>query len=111
LNACFLYVLSERSVDSTLCGYCVRPSGEKLGYTGGVETSFSKTERGTKTSSSSADNNGIVFVVDNGVFAGDEARRFLCPQVLGSENTLRWPGGRESSCGWAEAPRELRGEC
>jgi hypothetical protein len=65
--------VSERSVDSTLCGYCMRPSGEKLGYTGGVETSFGETERGAKTSSSSADNNRIVFVVDDGVFARDES--------------------------------------
>jgi hypothetical protein len=87
-----LYILSKRSINSTLCGYCVRPCGEKLRYTGGVETSFSETERGAKTSSSSTNNNGIVFVVDDGVFAGNETQRFLCPQVLSSENALRWPG-------------------
>jgi hypothetical protein len=67
------HILSERSVYTTLRGDCVRPSGEKLGYTGCVETSFSETKRGAETSSSSTDNNGIVFVVDDGVFARDEA--------------------------------------
>jgi len=65
--------VSESCVDTTLCCDCVRSSGEKLGYTGCVETSFSETECRAETSSSSADNNGIVFVVDDGVFARDEA--------------------------------------
>jgi hypothetical protein len=73
LNACLFHLLSECGVNATLCGDCVRSSREKLGYTGSVETSFSETECSAETGSSSADNNGIVFVVDDGVFARDEA--------------------------------------
>jgi hypothetical protein len=85
----------------------MRSRGEKLRYAGRVETRFSQTEGCPQTGSSSADDNGIVFVINDRIFAGDESRRLLCPQVLGSEYTLRRPGRRESACGWAETPREL----
>jgi len=67
------YVLSERSVDTTLRSYSVGTGREELGDTSSVEASLSETEGRSQTSSSSADNNGIVLVVDNGVLAGDEA--------------------------------------
>jgi hypothetical protein len=51
----------------------VRSGGEKLRYAGRVETRFSQTEGRSQTGSSSADDNGIVFVVDDRVFAGNEA--------------------------------------
>lgn len=46
---------------------------EELCNTGSVETSFSKTESSTKTSTTSTDDNSIVFVVNDGVFAGNWA--------------------------------------
>lgn len=68
-----VYLLSERGVDATLRGYSVRSSGEKLRDTSCVEASLSETEGRSQTGSSSADNDGIVLVVDDGVLAGDES--------------------------------------
>jgi hypothetical protein len=85
------YVLSERGIDTTLRSYSVGSGGEELGDTGGVEASFSETEGCSQTSSSSANNDGIVLVVDNGVLARDKARCLLRPQVLSSEDTSGGP--------------------
>ena len=51
----------------------MRTSREKLGDTSSVEASLSETEGRTQTSSSSANDDGIVLVVDNGVLARDES--------------------------------------
>ncbi len=67
-----MHILSESSIDTTLCGYGMRTGREELGNTGCVEASLGKTEGRTQTSSSSTNNNGIVFVVNNGVLARDE---------------------------------------
>jgi hypothetical protein len=68
-----LNLLSERSIDTSLCCYSVRSSGKELRYTGGVESSFSETESCSQPSSSGSNNDGIIFVIDDRVFAGDEA--------------------------------------
>ena len=64
----------------------MRSGGEELRDTGGVEASFSKAEGRSQTGATSSNDNGIVFVVDNGVLAGDEAGGLLGPKVLGSED-------------------------
>jgi hypothetical protein len=91
------HVLSECSVDTTLCSYGVRSGGEELGDTGRVEASFSKAEGRSQTGATSSDDNGIVFVIDDGVLAGDEAGCLLGPEVLGSEDAGGGAGRRESS--------------
>lgn len=55
--------VSQGSIDTSLSSYSVASSGEKFGNTCGVETSLGKTEGRSKTSSSSTDDNGIIFVV------------------------------------------------
>lgn len=85
----------------------MRSSGEELGYAGGVEASFSKTESCTQTRASGSDDDGIVLVVDDGVLARDEARSLLGLEVLGRENAGGRSRGRESSRGGAEALGEL----
>jgi len=65
------HILSQCSVDTTLCGHRVRSCGEELGYTGSVEAGLCQTERGSKTSSTGTDNNGIVFMVYDGVLVAD----------------------------------------
>lgn len=57
------HLLSKGSIDTTLSSDSVRSSGEKLRDTGSVESSFSKTEGGTQTGTTSTDDDGIVFVV------------------------------------------------
>jgi hypothetical protein len=84
-------VLSKRGIDTSLCSYGMRSGGKKLGNTGRVEASFSKTESCSQTRASSSNNDSVILVVDDGVFLGNEAGRFLCPQVLGCENACRWP--------------------
>jgi len=56
-----------------LSGNSVGTSREQLGNTGSVQASFSKTKGSTKTSTTSTNNDGIVFMIDDGVFAGDGA--------------------------------------
>lgn len=102
-----LYVLSERGIDTTLRGDGVRTGREELGDTGGVEASLGETEGRAQTSTSSANNDGIVLVVDDGVLARDKARGLLRLQVLGSKDAGGGPCRRESSRRCADALREL----
>jgi hypothetical protein len=102
-----VYVLSERGIDTTLRGDSVRTGREELGDTGGVEASLGETKGRAQTSSSSANNDGIVLVVDNGVLARDKARGLLGLQVLGSKDAGGGPCRRESSRRCADALREL----
>lgn len=55
--------VAKGSVDTTLSGDSVTSGREKLGNTGSVEASLSKTESGTKTGTTGTDNEGIVLVV------------------------------------------------
>lgn len=102
-----LYVLSERGIDTTLRGDGVRTGREELGDTGGVEASLGETKGGAQTGSSSADDDGIVLVVDDGVLARDKARGLLGLQVLGSKDAGGGPCRRESARRCADALREL----
>jgi len=63
----FVHSLSKRSVDTTLGGDSVRSGWEKLGDTSSVETSLCKTEGSSQTSTSSSNNDSIIFVVDDWV--------------------------------------------
>lgn len=101
------YVLSERGIDTTLRGYSVRTGREELGDTSSVETSLSQTEGRSQTCSSSANNDGIVLVIDNGVLAGDETRGLLGPQVFSAVDAGSGPCRRESPRWCAYALREL----
>ena len=56
-------VLSQRSIDASLCGYRVTSCREQLRYTRGFEPRLRKPESCTETSSTSTDDEGIVFVV------------------------------------------------
>jgi hypothetical protein len=58
----FVHV-TESSIDTSLGGDSVTSSWEKLGDTGGIQASLGKTEGGTKTSTSSTNNNGIILMV------------------------------------------------
>jgi hypothetical protein len=55
---------TKSSVDATLGGNSVGASGEQLGYAGGLETSLGTAHGGTKTGTTSANNAGIVLVVN-----------------------------------------------
>lgn len=83
----------------------MRTGREELGDTGSVEASFGETEGRAQTSTSSANNDGIVLVVDDGVLARDKARGLLGLQVLGSKDAGGGPCRRESSRWCADALR------
>lgn len=55
--------VSESGVDTTLGGDSVASSREKLGDTGGVETSFGQTESCSQTRATSPNNDSIVLVI------------------------------------------------
>jgi len=56
-------VLPERSIDTTLCRHRMTSGREELRYACGIEPSLGQTESGSKTCSTSADNDSIVLVV------------------------------------------------
>lgn len=57
--------VTQSSVDTTLSSDGVTSCGEELGDTGCVEASLGKTEGGTKTGTTSTDDEGIVLVILN----------------------------------------------
>lgn len=57
--------VSERSVDTSLCGDGVRAGWEEFGDDGGLQSSLGKSHSGTKSSSAGSDDDGIVGVVDD----------------------------------------------
>jgi hypothetical protein len=63
--------ISTRTTRTHLSSNSVRSSGEKLCNTGSVKTSFGKTESSTKTSTTSANDYSIVFVINDGIFASN----------------------------------------
>mmetsp|Transcript_45581 Transcript_45581/g.121197 ORF Transcript_45581/g.121197 Transcript_45581/m.121197 type:complete len:372 (+) Transcript_45581:1171-2286(+) len=66
--------IAQSSIDTTLCSYSVRTSGEKLGDASNLEPSLSKTHSRTKTGTTSANNDGIVGVVHDVVLAHGSGR-------------------------------------
>jgi hypothetical protein len=68
----------------------MRSGWEEFRYTSRVEASFSKTKGRSETRATRAYNNGIIFVVYDGVLLRDEARRLFRLQVVGREDA----GGR-----------------
>ena len=90
------HVLSQGRVDATLCSHGVRSGREELRYTSGVEASFGETEGCSQTSSTGADDNGIVFMIDDGIFLRNEPRSFFRFEVLGSEDASGRSRRRES---------------
>lgn len=59
--------VTESSVDTTLSGDSVGSSGEKLGDTGGLESTLGKTESSSQTGTTSTDNYSVKLVVDDWV--------------------------------------------
>ncbi|RUS13984.1 hypothetical protein BC937DRAFT_94515 [Endogone sp. FLAS-F59071] len=51
----------------------VRPGREQLGDTGSVESGLGKTKGGAQTGAAGTDDDGVVGVIDDGVFVGDRA--------------------------------------
>ena len=100
--------LSESGVDTTLGGDSVRSGGEQLRDTGGVEASLSQTEGGSQTSATGTDDEGIVFVVNDGVLVAEERRSLLCAKGLVCDDTGSGCAAREgASLLSSKALREL----
>lgn len=62
--------VAQRGVDPTLCGYRVRAGWEEFRYAGCFEAGFCETDRCPESCTACADDDGIVVVVDDGVFEG-----------------------------------------
>jgi hypothetical protein len=90
--------LSESGVNTTLSGDGVRSGREQLGDTGSVEASLSKTEGGSQTGTAGTDNEGIVFVVDDGVLVAEEWRGLLCAKRLVCDDASGGSAAREGAC-------------
>jgi len=86
--------VSERGVDATLGGDGVGSCGKQLGDTGRVEARLGQSKGCSQTSSSCTDDEGIVFVVNDGVFAGDGAGCVGCSQRLAVGDDLVGAGRR-----------------
>lgn len=89
--------LSESGVDTTLGGNGMRSSGEQLGDTGSVEASLGETEGGSQTSTTGADNESIVFVVNDGVLVAQEWRGLLCAKRLVCDDASGGGAAREGA--------------
>jgi hypothetical protein len=89
--------LSKGSVDTTLSGNGMRSSGEQLGDTGSVEAGLGKTEGGSQTSTAGADDESIVFVVNDGVLVAEEWRGLLCAKGLVCDDTSGGGAAREGA--------------
>jgi hypothetical protein len=104
--------LSESGVDTTLSGDGVRSGGEQLGDTGSVEASLSETEGGSQTGTTGTDNEGIVFVVNDGVLVAEERRGLLCAKGLVCDDASGGSAAREGACLLSsKALRELQCCC
>lgn len=62
----FVHV-TERCVNTSLGGNGMGSSWEKFGNTGGFEALFDKTESSSKSSTSSANDNGVKSVINDGI--------------------------------------------
>jgi hypothetical protein len=80
--------VSKRSVDSTLRCNCVTSCREEFRDTSRTESSFSQAKSSSQTSAASADDNRVIFMVNDGVFMGDMTGGFLCIKRL----TGKYPG-------------------
>lgn len=67
----------------------MRPGREELRDTRSVEASFSETKGRSQTRPPSADNDGVILVIDDGVFLRDKAGCLLRPQIAGAEYACR----------------------
>jgi len=61
LKRWFVNVLAQSSIDATLCGHRMRPRRKELAYARSVEASFGKTESGSQSCTTGANNDCIVF--------------------------------------------------
>lgn len=58
-----LMLVTEGGIDASLGGGSMATGREKLGETSGVESLLSKTDRGSKTGTTTTDDKGIILVV------------------------------------------------
>jgi hypothetical protein len=61
--------VAQSCVDTALSGNGVRSGWEKLGDASSFETSLRQTEGGSETCTTSSDDDGVVFVINDGVVA------------------------------------------
>jgi hypothetical protein len=59
--------ISQCGIDTSLCGYGMRSSGEQFGHTGRFESSFGESHGGSKSCSTGSYDDGIIFMIDYGV--------------------------------------------
>jgi len=86
----------------------VRSRREELGNTCGVETSLGETKGGSQTCTTSANDKGIIFVVDDRVFIRDEGRCLLgAKRLVGDDLGSRGGAREETSLLSLDASREL----
>lgn len=86
----------------------MRTCREELGDTGGVEASLGETESSSQTGTTSTNNQGIVFVVNDGVLVAEERRSLLCAKGLVCDDTGGGGAAREgASLLSSKALREL----
>ena len=89
--------VSKSSVDTTLSSDSVGSGGEQLGDTSSVETGLSQTEGGSQTSTTSTNDQGIVFVVNDGVLVAEEGRSLLCAKGLVGDDAGGGGAAREGA--------------
>ena len=89
--------VSKSSINTTLSSDSVGSGGEQLGDTSSVETSLSQTEGGSQTSTTSTNDQGIVFVVNDGVLVAEEWRSLLCAKGLVGDDAGSGGAAREGA--------------
>lgn len=65
--------LLQRAPIPYLSSDSVRSGWEQLGDTGSIESGLGETEGGAQTGAAGTDDDGVVGVIDDGVFIGDRA--------------------------------------
>lgn len=78
--------LSKGGVDTSLSSDGVGSGREQLRDTGGLEAGLGKTEGGPQTSTAGADDDGIIFVVDDRILFRDRSEGFLRPEDVARED-------------------------
>lgn len=109
--------VSECCIDTSLRGDGMRAGREKLCDACSVEASFCETESCTETGTTSSNNDGIVLVVDDWVFASHDGlqagkRAAELAQYFHdrSRHSLRLTGASFALKGWFAITRLLRAE-
>ena len=59
--------VAQGTVDASLGSHGVRPSGEKLGDASSLEAGFTEAKRSSEACSTSANDDGVVLMVDHGI--------------------------------------------